>query len=110
MLDIKKILTKILTRLHTNTVVTVNNTSAAKSIGANAAGYIDVTITVPSGYELIGIIQLFSYASAAVPTTWPVPTTWQITSSTNVRVYYRNITGSSVSQTVSVTALCRLVV
>lgn len=104
MLDIKKILTKILTRLHTNTVVTVDKTSAAKSIGANAAGYIDMTITVPSGYELIGIIQLTSNASAAVPITW------QITSSTNVRVYYRNITGSSVSQTVSVTALCRLVV
>lgn len=78
-------------------------TSESKSIAANSAGYIDIDMTsvTPSGYTLVGIAQLTSNASGAVPISWQVNTN-------TIRVYYRNVTSAAVTQTVSVTGLFSL--
>ena len=80
-----------------------DKTSESKSIAANSAGYIDIDMTsvTPSGYTLVGIAQLTSNASGAVPISWQVNTN-------TIRVYYRNVTSSAVTQTVSVTGLFSL--
>lgn len=80
-----------------------SKTSSSKSISANSAGYIDVDMTsvTPNGYTLIGVAGLSSNASGAVPITW------YVSSTSNVRVYYRNVTSSAVSQTVTIWGLFR---
>lgn len=101
--DVKKTLTKILEQLKKPQTETADKTSSSKSIAANSAGYIDVDMTdvTPNGYTLIGVVGLSSNASGAVPITW------YVNSASTVRVYYRNITSSAVSQTVTIYGLFR---
>lgn len=84
----------------TDYILTSSENTGSFTVSANAAGYKDVSITPPkAGYSPLAIVNLVSAASAAVPISW------QFQDSSTARIYARNVTTSSVSQTVYFTVL-----